>query len=283
MHLLTTLFLLAAGNSLAEELQQLFLSLPEKDRAICLKSYDDPDRKTENFTPGERKGLVIKSLSEEQYGRLENAMRLFFSEEGLRDAVAVTKQSHPDNGLRSYYMNFFGDPSKDKQWAFRVSEHHLTILHFECEPHHFGPVLLGANPPLLWRSQEEAAIKCFSKLSEAERKAVLVEGRGLSGEALGQRGAAIGTLSSEAKAAAMAMIAERLNLFGVEEQKKLRAILDSQGGVDRLKIAFFGPMKETCEAGGRSDWKIEGPSFLCDYEASRGHIHMTLRGEVHEH
>ena len=266
------LALLLPQDSLEDSLLGLFRSLSEAQRAACLKAADDPNRNAEEFTPGRRPGLLIRELSAEQLTLLERAIGQFLSEAALKEAMQVTRQSHPGEGLKAYYLNFFGDPTKDKaEWAFRISEHHLTLVHVESDPDRFGPILLGANPPELWREQEDAAIECFQKLSETERKRA-TSGRKLTG------GVSIGELSPESRAAAAAMVEARFKLFSEPQQKKLRTILASQGGVDKLRLAFFGEMTRRCSDGGRADWKIEGPGLLCDYESSRGHIHMTLRG-----
>ncbi len=274
------LALLLPQDTLEASLQELFKSLTEAQRAACLKAADDPNRNAEEFTPGRRPGLLIRELSTEQLKLLEGAIGQFLSEAAFKEAMKVARQSHPGEGLKAYYLNFFGDPTKDKsEWAFRVSEHHLTLVHVESDPDRFGPILLGANPPELWRDQEDAAIECFRKLSDSERKRATVDGRGMSGRKLGDgRGVPISELSAEARAAAAAMIEARFKLFSEPQQKKLRKILASQGGVDKLRLAFFGEMTRRCADGGRADWKIEGPDLMCDYESSRGHLHMTLRG-----
>jgi hypothetical protein len=260
-------------ETLESSLQKLHRSLTDEQRSACLKRYDDPDRDAENFTPGERPGLLIAKLTDEQFRMLDDSIRRFLSEEGYKEAMAVAKQSHRREGLKAYYLNFFGDPAKDREWAFRVSEHHLTLVHVESDPARFGPVLLGANPPSLWREQEEKGLACFAKLADEERKKGVLRGSAESGSALGDRGIALEELSTEAREAARAMLEARLRIFSEAQQAKLRKILEGK----KLRLAFFGDASKRCADGGRGDWKIEGPGFLCDFETSRGHIHMTLR------
>ena len=76
------------------------------------------------------------------------------------------------------------------------------------------------------------------------------------------------------------MLETRLKLFHATQQKKLRKVIKAAGGTKNLRLAFFGEMTKRCIDGGRADWKIEGKGFLCDFETSRGHIHMTLRGRA---
>ncbi len=267
-------------TTLEDSLSELFKTLTDAQKTECLKRYDDPDRDAEVFTPGKRPGLLIAQLTDDQLKLLDGSIRRFLSSDGYAEAMKVARQSHAKEGLKAYYLNFFGDATKEKAWAFRVSEHHLTLVHVTSDPLRFGPVLLGANPPDLWKSQEESAIACFGKLTDAEKKKAVVGGAAESGKPLGDKGIAIGELSDDAKKAAIALIDAHLALFSDAQQKKLRAILEAEGGAEKLRLAFFGAMTRRCADGGRADWKIEGKHFLMDYESSRGHIHMTLRGAV---
>jgi len=261
-----------------DSLKSLFTSLSDDQKKAALKSCDDPNRDAEVFTPGDRPGLLIAKLSGDQLKLLDDAVRAFLSADGYAQAMKVATQSHKKEGLKAYWLNFFGDPSKDKSWVFRVSEHHFTLVHVTGDPARFGPILLGANPPDLWHDQEDPAIACFKKLTDDEKKRARAGDSSESGRPLGAKGVAIGDLSDDARKAAAAMIDARLALFSETQQKKLRAILEAEGGVAKLRLAFFGDMTKRCADGGRADWKIEGRSFLCDYESSRAHIHMTLRG-----
>ena len=267
-------------TTLEDSLSQLFKSLTDDQKKECLKAYDDPDRDAEVFTPGKRPGLLIAQLTEEQLKLLDGSIRRFLSSDGYAEAMKVAAQSHAKEGIKAYYLNFFGDPTKEKAWAFRVSEHHLTLVHVTSDPLRFGPVLLGANPPDLWKSQEEAAIACFAKLSDDEKKKADAGEKSDSGKPLGGKGIVIGDLGADAKKAAVAIIDARLAIFSEAQQKKLRAILEAEGGAEKLRLGFYGAMTKRCADGGRADWKIEGKRFLLDYESSRGHIHMTLRGAV---
>lgn len=266
-----TLILALALQS--DELRKLFESLSAEQRAAVLKDYDDENRDAEVFFPGERPGLLIGKLSDAQFETLDGAIRAFLSDVGYQTAMKVASQSHKGAGLRAYFANFFGDPTGEGPWAFRIAEHHLTLVHVHSDPDRFGPILLGANPPELWHEQEDAAIACFKALSDDEKKrALLGAGAGESGAAL-DGGIPLSELSADAAKAARATIDARLALFSDAQQKKLRAVLEKQD----LRLGFYGAMTARSADGGKANWKIAGDGFLCDYESSRGHIHMTLR------
>ena len=280
IHLAFVLALLAPQEELESSLADLFRSLSGEQREACLKSYNDKNLDAEVFLPGKRPGLLIGKLSDEQYKLLGKSVRQFLSRKGYDQAMKVARQSHRRSGLRSYYLNFFGDPTKAGKWAFRVSEHHLTLVHVNSDANRFGPILLGANPATLWKEQEDAAMDCFDKLSGEEKEKCVLKGPARSGRSLGKKGIRIGDLSEKAQKAAGAMVEARLKLFNATQRKKLRKIIKAAGGTKKLRLAFFGAMTKRCIDGGRTDWKIEGMGFLCDFESSRGHIHMTLRGRA---
>ena len=49
----------------------------------------------------------------------------------------------------------------------------------------------------------------------------------------------------------------------------------------RERVAtFFGVADKRCSAGGKWDFKLGSPAFLCDYENTRGHIHMSMKGQL---
>lgn len=269
--------LCCAPQGLESSLAELFKSLSEDQKKACLKSYDDPNRDEEKFPGGPRPGVQIRDLSDAQYKLLDQAVKGFLSENGYKQALQVAAQGHKNEGFRDYWMNFFGDPTKDKAWAFRVSEHHLTLVHINSDPLRFGPVLLGANPPDVWKDQEDAALECFKKLTAEDKARCVLEGHSLSGKPLGNKGGVIGDLTPSAKGAAIGMLEARLQLFSEEQQRKIRKIVEGLGGAEKLRLGFYNEMTKRCADGGKADWKIEGKGFLCDYESHRGHIHFTLR------
>ena len=49
-----------------------------------------------------------------------------------------------------------------------------------------------------------------------------------------------------------------------------------------MKLAYFGNADRRCADGGKWDFKLGGDAFLCDYENTRGHIHMAMKGRLVE-
>src|SRR5262249_29213479 len=89
---------------------KLFQSLSEEQKKLALKDFDDKDRRTEQFPPVERPGLPFEKLTAEQKALATEAIRAMTSEYGAERCLAVLKQT----GGNRQYLNFFGEPGKDK-------------------------------------------------------------------------------------------------------------------------------------------------------------------------
>src|SRR4051794_36368782 len=135
----------------------LYASLtPEQQKAATLP-LDAPERNSEVFTGGKRAGVQIKTLTEDQQKQALALLTAFTSEYGKNKAIEITKQK-PDNpstdlNFGRYYLCYFGDVGPGKTFAWRIAEHHLTLVDVQVDkgsPKTFGPILLGANPPTLW-------------------------------------------------------------------------------------------------------------------------------------
>ena len=57
-------------------------------------------------------------------------------------------------------------------------------------------------------------------------------------------------------------------------------MVERQGGLDTMRVAFWGVADKRCAQGGKWDFKLGGESFLCDYENTRGHIHLSMKGSL---
>ena len=119
---------------------------------------DEEERVNWHFVPktGERKGVDLKDLNEEQEGKLETLLAASLSARGqskvenIIDLESVLfmleKADHRDPEL--YYTTIFGQPTPDGTWGWRFEGHHLslnfTVVNGKllAEAPHFW----GANP-----------------------------------------------------------------------------------------------------------------------------------------
>jgi hypothetical protein len=274
--------------SMSDTATQLYNSLTEDQKKEATLPYDSPEKKSEVFTGGKRPGIQIKTLTEQQQKQAMDLLTAFTSEKGKQTALAITLQK-PDNpdstaGFLRYYLCYFGEPGPDKTFAWRISEHHLTLVHVEFENGHpttFGPILIGANPPTLFDEEEEKMIALYNAMTAEEKAQCENPGKGISSFPAQTKAKSIkiGDLSPTAKDAAKAVVENRLGFFSDEIKKQIQSSLDAQGGTDALQVYFYGEATKKCREGGMWDFKLATKDFLCDYENTRKHIHLSVKSQ----
>jgi hypothetical protein len=272
----------AAEKPIQQLAIDLFGSLTPEQRTKALFPYDSRVRDEEKFPGGPREGVMIMDLSAPQRELAMLMLKRFTSGYGAEKCLAILAQ--PGNGWEKNFLAFFGEPGPGKSYAWRIAEHHLTIVHVEVEngePSRFGPILLGADPPVLWNAEEDAMIDLFATLTPAERGRVVRPGKALSAKSIGGDGVAVSALSPTAQRKVKEVIDGRLKFFAPDIQKRVISLIEKQGGLDAMRIAFWGNADKRCADGGKWDFKLgAGDAFLCDYENTRGHIHMSMKGKL---
>lgn len=282
--LFCTLTVRAADPAIA-----LYESLSPEQRKQATLPADDKEIHSEVFTGGKRPGLQIRALEEKQQKLAIDMLTSFTSSYGREKAEQISNQTRNDPsvhaGLTRYYVTFFGEPAERKSYAWRIAEHHLTIVQVQVEkgePKSFGPILLGADPPTLWDDEENKMIALYATMTESEKAKATRQGQGISTAEFKGTGIKIGDLNPSAKSAAKAVLDNRLSFFSEPVQARVKKLIDAQGGVDAMQIEFFGAAEKKSRDGGKWDFKLAGPAFLCDYENTRGHIHMCMKGQLKE-
>jgi hypothetical protein len=268
-------------SSLHDEAMTLFQSLDAEQRNRATRPFDDPDREQELFPGGPRAGIQLRELSEEQRELAMKLIQSFTSEYGAKKCEQIAAQG--PQGLARYYLCFFGEPRENGNYAWRVAEHHLTLVHVEVEdgqPARFGPILLGADPPVLWDDEEDAIIALYAAMTPQERQLAHRRGRGISSVPLDGGGVRVGDLNPEARQRAADVFSGRLKFFSPEIQHRIEQIVKEKGGLEAMQLVFFGEATRRSADGGKWDFKLGSAGFLCDYENTRGHIHMSMKGSL---
>jgi hypothetical protein len=260
---------------------KLFESLTDEQQKLGLKDPDDKDRYAEIFPEVARKGLPLSMLKPEQKALLDDVIKTVCSDYGAGRCLEIAKQT----GDKGRYINFYGTPKAGSPFAWRIAQHHLTLIYAEHKDKadEFGPVLLGGNPvKALWDDEEKIALELYAALAPEEAKAIKGKGNGGSGANLdAAAGMKIGDLMEKPRDLARKLLAKRLAVFNADQQKVLEEIIKREGGVDSLRIAFWGEATKSHHDGGKFSWKIGTPLLLCDWQTvGKEHIHMTVRGKA---
>jgi hypothetical protein len=262
--------------------ERLYASLTPEQRELAVRKYDDPARTQEMFPGGKRVGVQIKDLDEKQKEMALSLLTAFTSDYGRQKADAIAAQEG-NGGLLQYYVAFFGTPGEGQTYAWRIAEHHLTIVNVEVHDGaltEFGPILLGANPPTLWDDEEDRLIDLYAAMTLAERQKASRPGKADSAKPIGDAGVSVNDLNENARKKLKAMFDQRLGFYSPEIRARVEKLVEKQGGLGSMRLAFWGTADKRCAQGGKWDFKLGGESFLCDYENTRGHIHLSMKGRL---
>lgn len=255
-------------------------SLEPGQRHSCVHAADDDRRWRMHYPGGRRPGIQIRELSETQRELMTQALAEVLSSYGLKMAGAIAAQDTVagQDALGKYWLTCFGDPGNGA-FAFRLAEHHLTIVHLEFAEgaaREFGPILLGANPPSLWKEEEQDLLDLWELIDD---ESVLIKNKkGIASMPMpDDLGVLFANLNKPAQQALRQIWEKRLSIFTPAIRGRVNQLHEQRGGWGESRIAFYNekPAKR-CIDGGRWDFKCGLPGMVWDFEGSRGHIHMSL-------
>ena len=136
----------------------LIAALDEKQLAKALMDPGSEERINWHFIPRDRKGLPLKELDESKRAKGIALLKAGLSEEGARKAQAIMAHEAILREIEKgagfvrdpllYYVSFFGKPTRDGRWGWRMEGHHLS-LNFTLsgsEVVSFTPAFYGSNP-----------------------------------------------------------------------------------------------------------------------------------------
>jgi hypothetical protein len=268
-----------AEPNLEKSALDLYQSLSADQQKQVTLPFDSPERNKEVFPAGKRPGIQLKDLSDAQRQKAIALVRGFVSDYGWEMAEKIGDQRE-GGGVGRYYLTFFGEPGAKKDYAWRVAEHHLTLVDVEYTDgkiHSVGPILEGSDPPALWHDEEDKMIALFKTLSPAEKEKCVRQGKGISALPMPEAGIAVSDLTTDGQKKVQEVFEQRLKFFAPAVADRINQLLQSQGGLKSQRIIFWNDADKRCADGGRWDFKLGSKNFLCDYEGTRGHIHMSLK------
>ena len=143
-------------DDIARRASALLGSLTGEQRGLVAGSLDDPDRREWTYLPGDRPGLSIEHLTDEQRRRAEELIVAAHSDVGATLALGVVATERirrqlatgkDDVGGDRYWLRVWGDPDGDQPWGWRVNGHHLGVHVVVTEDAvTFTPHFIGAEP-----------------------------------------------------------------------------------------------------------------------------------------
>jgi len=265
---------------------------PEQRKLICFP-FDDPLRKkvANNWAIVKP---AISDLKPDQQALCQEIMKNLCSEEGYEKFM---KQMEDDSGgFESYHVAVFGEPGTDKPFEWVLTGRHDTlradgnsvegaafggpIFYGHAADGHFNEDAKHTNN--VWWYQGEQANKIFRTLDDKQKAQALTakaepdeaDTIRLKGGNLSKAGLCIAELDSQQKAMVSQLVEMMLRPFRACDGEEVRSCLESNGGVDKLRLTF-SKEGDIGNDGVWDIWKLEGPTFSWFFRGSP-HVHTWL-------
>ncbi|MBI4775154.1 MAG: DUF3500 domain-containing protein [Deltaproteobacteria bacterium] len=147
------------GKRMFEVGAALLAALSPYQRSKTLLPAASEERTHWDYRPGQRIGLPLKEMESSQQKRALSLLASGMSRDGYRKALAI--MSHEKllgevEGATGYHVRdpdlyfvvFFGEPSLESPWAWRMEGHHVSVNFFVMNTGEIAPTpnFLGANP-----------------------------------------------------------------------------------------------------------------------------------------
>jgi len=162
--LLIPCFALGQGRngSLSAPATAFLQSLDARQQAQAHFKMEDSSRYNWHFVPptqAHRDGLPLLDMNAAQQEKCMALLKAFLSEQGYAKAKGIMsledilKVLEPDNPSRipgNYFVTIYGEPAKDKVWAWKFSGHHLALNYTIVDGKlAFSPFFFGSNPDIV--------------------------------------------------------------------------------------------------------------------------------------
>jgi hypothetical protein len=164
-------------------------SLTPDQKTKAMLRFDEADRFNWQESPGPRKGLALRDMTEPQRKLAMELWRTGVGDTGYQTiemirrrepVLSATQQTEQGRLLRHpdlYYFSIYGTPAANGTWAWRVEGHHMS-LNFTLAKGVISnaPSFLGAQPAdLAAAGLKGPAADAASRIPAAENRALVAE------------------------------------------------------------------------------------------------------------
>ena len=298
-----------AQSKLVSRANNFLSTLDDKTKAKTVFSLDDPERYNFYFVPRDkREGACFKFLTIEQRQAALSLLNAFLSEVGYKKATEIMaletilkeieKRSADDNYRDpvNYYFVFFGTPSDQKPWAWRIEGHHCAV-NFAVDKGEIissTPSFFGSNPGIvpvgeekgkqILKQETELGFSLINSLTNDQKeKAVIaktafpeiITGNKRKAELLSPTGISYKSLTKEQQSMLKQLLDVYVNNYALGFSKTLMAKIQ-KAGFENLSFAWAGSLSP----GTGHYYRIQGPMLLIEYDNTQtnaNHVHTTVR------
>jgi len=299
----------AVGHDVSKEMTEaanLFLrSLDETQTAKINFAFGDELRKDWQFIPMERKGLGLKEMKPNQrhlamalvqtalsHRGFSTTMKIMALEQVLHEMENQSAKRDPEK----YHLFFFGTPSTEATWGWRIEGHHLSISITVVDGKTVvtTPAFFGANPGEVREGklaglrvlgeEEDLGRKLVKSLTVEQKKIAVLEGKpprdvingpGRDAQPLSPRGIPVSDLTKTQKDTLLNLVSVYVKKFRPEladdDMGKIQA-----AGIEKIHFAWAGKFAK----GQPHYYRIQGPTFIMEYDNTQNkanHVHAVWR------
>jgi hypothetical protein len=284
---------------------------PEQRQQAALP-FEGEERMRWHFIPNEqfpRKGLMLKSMTEQQRALAHALLRTGLSQRGYMTATAIMDLENVLRAIESaggrgrfardpleYYFTIFGKPGADGAWGWRVNGHHVGLYFTVNDGKAIAttPAFFGSNPAEVREgpkaglrvlgAEEDAGRALMQAFDDGQKASALIQGVAPNDIVTGNNLVAdpqnpAGIAASAMTPAQRDLLAKLIDVYAsymaddlaAERMSKLRA-----AGMDKITFAWAGGT----EPGAKHYYRVQGPTFLIEFDNVQNngnHIHSVWR------
>lgn len=282
-------------------------SLDEQQLEKAQMSFDDNSRDVWHFLPGKfwpRKGILLKDLNQQQKELTYILLRDHLSEAGFKkilsiiDLENVLVEMGQDKDFRDpdkYFVAIYGDPAKDKLWAWSFEGHHLS-LNFTISDKKVSmtPRFIGANPATIavgkrkgerpLAKEEDMGFQLLNSMDSNQRLKTIFNTKSYF-EIVTSNATEVGPLRpvgikySELKKSQQEHLLELIQVYLSAMPEDIAAKRLEEIEKEKLSEIRFGWAGATTFGKGHY-YRIQGQSFLIEFDNTinkANHIHTVWR------
>jgi hypothetical protein len=281
---------------------------PEQHRAL-LFPFDDPGRRSWQYTPGSRSGVSLAEMGRAGAKAVHTLLRTALSASaharvaaivGLEDVLDATEGGRRDRHAGDYWAALYGEPGAER-WGWRFEGHHVSInVTIVGDSVSATPCFLGANPATVTDTEgrtisrplapeEDAAQAFLACLDSTQRERAVIDAEaptdiltGESTEVDGQRssswadGLPATALRPDQLSRLRSLAAIYVNRLSPPLAEPLLARLDR----DLRAICFAWAGSTQPGPGQPRYYRLDGPRLFVEFDNRQNaanHIHSVWR------
>ena len=296
-----------SAATMAKAAGQFLDGLNADQRAKAAFPFDGEERLRWHFIPSgtfERKGLMIKEMSEAQRAQAHALLETGLSQRGYLTATGImaledilrAAENRMSRDRDAYYFSVFGTPSAQGAWGWRVEGHHISLRFAIVKGAMIAssPAFLGTNPAevrdgaqkglRLLADREDAGRALVESLDASQRQAAIINAVAPTDIAtmnkndivpLDPVGLTATTLTPKQRELLMRIIDVYASVMETDVAADLAKKIQ-QAGANKITFAWAG---ET-ERGKKHYYRVQGPTFLIEFDNTQNdgnHVHSVWR------